>query len=68
LRSRLAVLVGLAISQDALSYRDAARLFGAANEVRQRLGVVRLKIYEADYKRAGLNSRAQLAHEGARHG
>ncbi len=34
------------------SYRDAARLFGAANALRQRTGAVRFKVYDADYQRA----------------
>ncbi len=31
------------------SHREAARLFGAADAIRQRMGAVRFKIYDADY-------------------
>jgi predicted ATPase/class 3 adenylate cyclase/DNA-binding CsgD family transcriptional regulator len=31
-------------------YREAARLFGAAAAIRQRVGVVRLKVWDADYE------------------
>ena len=31
------------------SHREAARLFGAAHAIRQRMGAVRFKIYDADY-------------------
>jgi hypothetical protein len=33
-------------------HREAARLFGAAEAVRQRMGSVRFKIYDADYQAA----------------
>ncbi len=35
---------------DAGSPREAARLFGAAHRIRQRMGAVRFKVYDADYK------------------
>ncbi|WP_372510895.1 helix-turn-helix transcriptional regulator [Mycobacterium angelicum] len=38
------------LAADGLSYRDAVRLFGAANEFRRQMGVVRFKIYDADYE------------------
>jgi predicted ATPase/class 3 adenylate cyclase len=41
----LAVLAG-----EAGSHREAARLFGAAESIRQRIGAVRLKIYDAGYE------------------
>ena len=41
----LAVLAG-----EAGSHREAARLFGAAEAVRLRIGTVRFKIYDADYE------------------
>ena len=41
----LATLAG-----DAGSHREAARLFGAADGIRQRMGVVRFKIYDAGYE------------------
>jgi predicted ATPase/class 3 adenylate cyclase/DNA-binding CsgD family transcriptional regulator len=40
----LAVLAG-----DGASHREAARLLGAARAIRQRMGAVRFKIYDADY-------------------
>jgi predicted ATPase/class 3 adenylate cyclase/DNA-binding CsgD family transcriptional regulator len=41
----LATLAG-----DGGSHREAARIFGAAQAIRQRMGVVRFKIYDAGYK------------------
>ena len=41
----LATLAG-----DARSYREAARLFGAAAAIRQRMGVVRFKVWDAGYE------------------
>ena len=41
----LATLAG-----DAGSHREAARLFGAADAIRQRMGVVRFKVWDADYE------------------
>jgi predicted ATPase/class 3 adenylate cyclase len=38
------------LAGEAGSHRGAARLFGAAQAVRQRIGVVRFKIYEAAYQ------------------
>jgi DNA-binding CsgD family transcriptional regulator len=38
------------LAGDAGSHREAARLFGAAHGVRQRMGVVRLKVYDAAYQ------------------
>ena len=43
----LECLAGLAA--DAGSHREAARLFGAADAIRQRTGEVRFKIYDAGY-------------------
>jgi predicted ATPase/class 3 adenylate cyclase/DNA-binding CsgD family transcriptional regulator len=37
------------LAADCLSYRDAARFFGAASEIRERIGAVRFEIYDADY-------------------
>ena len=39
-----------ALAVDAGSHREAARLFGAADAIRQRIGVVRFKIYDAVYE------------------
>ena len=41
----LATLAG-----EAGSHREAARLFGAAEDIRQRMGAVRFKIYDAGYE------------------
>ncbi len=38
------------LAKEAGSHREAARLFGAANAIRQRIGVVRFRVYEADYR------------------
>ena len=38
------------LAADAGSHREAARLFGAAEAIRQRMGAVRYKIYDADYQ------------------
>jgi predicted ATPase/class 3 adenylate cyclase/DNA-binding CsgD family transcriptional regulator len=43
----LECLAALAVEDD--SHRDAARLFGAAESIRQRMGAVRFKIYDADH-------------------
>ena len=44
----LECLAGLA--GDAGSHREAARLFGAAQAIRQRMGAVRFKVYDAGYE------------------
>jgi predicted ATPase/class 3 adenylate cyclase/DNA-binding CsgD family transcriptional regulator len=51
----LATLAGYADS-----HREAARLFGAANAMRQRTGLVRYKVYDADYDGAVAAVRAAL--------
>jgi DNA-binding CsgD family transcriptional regulator len=38
-----------AMASHADSHREAARLFGAAHAMRQRMGIVRYKVYDADY-------------------
>jgi DNA-binding CsgD family transcriptional regulator len=38
------------LASDAHSHREAARFFGAADAVRQRMGAVRFKVYDADYQ------------------
>ena len=38
------------LAGEAGSHREAARLFGAAEAIRQRMGMVRLKVWDADYK------------------
>jgi predicted ATPase/class 3 adenylate cyclase/DNA-binding CsgD family transcriptional regulator len=37
------------LASEAESYREAARLFGAADTLRQRTGIVRYKVYDAGY-------------------
>ena len=44
----LECLADLAVKAD--GHREAARLFGAADAIRQRIGVVRFKIYDAEYE------------------
>jgi len=44
----LECLADLAAAAD--SHHEAARLFGAADAARQRIGAVRFKIYETDYE------------------
>ena len=44
----LECLAALAAQDD--SHREAARLFGAADAIRQRMGAVRFKVYDADYQ------------------
>lgn len=39
------------LAADGHDHHDAARILGAANEFRQRMGIVRYKIYDADYGR-----------------
>ena len=39
-----------ALAGEAGSHREAARLFGAAEAIRQRMGAVRFKVYDADYE------------------
>ena len=39
-----------ALAGDGGSAREAARLFGAAHAIRQRIGEVRFKIYDAGYE------------------
>ena len=38
------------LAADAGSHREAARLFGAADAIRQRIGAVRFKVYDAGYE------------------
>jgi predicted ATPase/class 3 adenylate cyclase/DNA-binding CsgD family transcriptional regulator len=51
----LATLAG-----DAGSHREAARLFGAAEAIRQRMGLVRLKVWDAGYEASAANVRDAL--------
>ena len=38
------------LAGEAGSHREAARLFGAAEAIRQRMGAVRFKVYDAGYE------------------
>ncbi len=49
-----------ALACDAESHREAARLFGAADAMRQRTGMVRYKVYDADYDASVAAVRAAL--------
>jgi DNA-binding CsgD family transcriptional regulator len=39
------------LAADGSSHRDSARLLGAANQIRQRLGSVRFKVYDSDHQK-----------------
>jgi predicted ATPase/class 3 adenylate cyclase/DNA-binding CsgD family transcriptional regulator len=57
------------LAVNAGSYQEAARLFGAAAAIRQRMGVVRLKVWDADYEAsvaALRNAMGQADFESAR--
>ena len=54
----LELLATLAV--DTSDYRQAARQFGAAEAIRQRIGVVRFKIHEADYDASVARARDAL--------
>ena len=54
----LAVLAG-----DGASHREAARLLGAAESIRQRMGAVRFKIYDADYQASAVALRDAMGEE-----
>jgi DNA-binding CsgD family transcriptional regulator len=53
-------LTGLAA--DIESHQEAARLFGAADAARQRMGVVRFKVYDADYEASITTLRDAMGH------
>jgi DNA-binding CsgD family transcriptional regulator len=48
------------LAGEAGSYREAARLFGGAAAIRQRIGSVRFKIYDADYDASAASLRDAL--------
>ncbi|OBK14862.1 LuxR family transcriptional regulator [Mycobacterium asiaticum] len=52
------------LAADGLSHRDAARLLGAANEIRRRLGSVRFNIFEGDHQATLATLREALGHSG----
>ena len=45
-------------------HRDAARLLGAANEIRRNIGAVRFKIYDADYEHTVAALREAMGEHG----
>jgi DNA-binding NarL/FixJ family response regulator len=57
----LECLAGLA--GDAGSHREAARLVGAAEAIRQRMGAVRFKVYDASYDATVTALRNAMGHE-----
>jgi DNA-binding CsgD family transcriptional regulator len=56
----LECLAGMAV--DVESHQEASRLFGAADATRQRMGVVRFKIYDADYEASVTALRDAMGH------
>jgi DNA-binding CsgD family transcriptional regulator len=46
---------------DAGSHLEAARLFGAAHAVRERTGIVRFRVYDADYEASVQGTRQALS-------
>ncbi|MDT5255528.1 MAG: hypothetical protein QOD10_608 [Mycobacterium sp.] len=55
------------LAGDAGSYREATRLFGAADAMRQRMGAVRFKIYDADYEKSVAALRNAMGDENFDH-
>jgi DNA-binding CsgD family transcriptional regulator len=53
-----------AVASDAGSYREAARMFGAAQAIRQRMGSVRFKIYDASYDASVAALRESMGENG----
>jgi predicted ATPase/class 3 adenylate cyclase/DNA-binding CsgD family transcriptional regulator len=51
------------LAGEASSHREAARLFGAAHAIRQRMGAVRFKIYDADYQASAVALRDAMGEE-----
>ena len=52
------------LAADGDSHRDAARLLGAANEIRRNIGAVRFKIYNADYEHTVAALREAMGEHG----
>jgi len=52
-----------ALAGDAGNYRETARLFGAAQAIRQRRGAVRLKVFDAGYEASVAALRGALGNE-----
>ena len=53
-----------ALAAEGGNHRDAARLFGAANRIRQEIGAVRFKIYDADYEQTVTAIRDAVGEQG----
>ena len=53
-----------ALAGEAGSHREAARLFGAAEAIRLRIGAVRFKIYDAGYEASVASLRDTLGENG----
>jgi DNA-binding CsgD family transcriptional regulator len=53
-----------ALAVDAGSHRDAARLFGAADAIRQRMGAVRFKVWDAGFEASVTTLRDALGENG----
>jgi predicted ATPase/class 3 adenylate cyclase/DNA-binding NarL/FixJ family response regulator len=51
------------VAGDTASYREAARLFGAAAAIRQRMGVVRFKVWDAGYEASVATLRDAMGQE-----
>ena len=52
-----------ALAGDAGSHREAARLFGAAHAIRERMGAVRLKVWDAGYQAVGGGAARRVGRE-----
>jgi predicted ATPase/class 3 adenylate cyclase/DNA-binding CsgD family transcriptional regulator len=52
-----------ALAGDAGSHREAARLFGAAEAIRQRMGLLRFKVWDADYEASVATLRNSLGEQ-----
>ena len=52
------------LAADGDSHRDAARLLGAAKEIRRNIGAVRFKIYDADYEHTVAALREAMGEHG----
>ena len=53
-----------ALAGEAGSHREAARLFGAAEGIRQRMGAVRFKVWDAGYEASVAALRDAMGEQG----
>ena len=53
-----------ALAGEGGSHREAARLFGAAEAIRQRMGAVRFKVYDASYEASVAALRDSMGEQG----